>query len=127
MELLDTGVRMAARFHSHCPQTARLYYHPPSDDHHHHHKNGSVRMAVQDPTRMNQNGSVRMAVQDLTRMSTTMSMANCPVKVVKDGTTEQLSFYSLFWKYFQKIYTPNNNIVDKFIGEELLIIISFDI
>ncbi|KAK9178312.1 hypothetical protein WN943_027502 [Citrus x changshan-huyou] len=98
MELLDTGVRMAARFHSHCPQTARLYYHPPSDDHHHHHKNGSVRMAVQDPTRMNQNGSVRMAVQDLTRMSTTMSMANCPVKVVKGvgGTTEQLSFYSLF-------------------------------
>ncbi|KAL3719577.1 hypothetical protein ACJRO7_004533 [Eucalyptus globulus] len=34
---------MAARFHSHCPQTARLYYHPPSnhddddDDNHHHH------------------------------------------------------------------------------------------
>ncbi|KAF8043968.1 hypothetical protein BT93_A2064 [Corymbia citriodora subsp. variegata] len=39
VELLDLGVRMAARFHSHCPQTARLYYHPPSnhDDHHHHH------------------------------------------------------------------------------------------
>lgn len=39
VELLDVGVRMAARFHSHCPQTARLYYHPPSDheaDHHHH-------------------------------------------------------------------------------------------
>lgn len=96
MELLDTGVRMAARFHSHCPQTARLYYHPPSDDHHH--QNGSVRMAVLDPARMNQNGSVRMAVQDPTRKSTTMSMANCPVKVVKgvDGTTEQLPFYSLF-------------------------------
>ncbi|XVE95950.1 hypothetical protein REPUB_Repub02eG0179600 [Reevesia pubescens] len=29
MELLDAGVRIAARFHSHCPQTARLYYHPP--------------------------------------------------------------------------------------------------
>ncbi|XP_047313975.1 uncharacterized protein LOC124917632 [Impatiens glandulifera] len=28
-ELLDVGVRIAARFHSHCPQTARLYYHPP--------------------------------------------------------------------------------------------------
>ncbi|KAB2013093.1 hypothetical protein ERO13_D09G118500v2 [Gossypium hirsutum] len=28
-ELLDAGVRIAARFHSHCPQTARLYYHPP--------------------------------------------------------------------------------------------------
>ncbi|KAL3719652.1 hypothetical protein ACJRO7_004605 [Eucalyptus globulus] len=41
VELLDLGVRMAARFHSHCSQTARLYYHPPfnhdDDDHHHHH------------------------------------------------------------------------------------------
>ncbi|KAL7582657.1 hypothetical protein Lser_V15G42561 [Lactuca serriola] len=31
VEILDLGVRMAARFHSHCPQTARLYYHPPSN------------------------------------------------------------------------------------------------
>ncbi|GAB2300156.1 hypothetical protein Dimus_034196 [Dionaea muscipula] len=30
-ELLDIGVRIAARFHSHCPQTARLYYHPPAN------------------------------------------------------------------------------------------------
>ncbi|RLN33683.1 hypothetical protein C2845_PM03G21900 [Panicum miliaceum] len=30
VELLDMGVRVAARFHSHCPQTARLYYHPPA-------------------------------------------------------------------------------------------------
>ena len=30
MELLDMGVRIAARFHSHCPQTARMYYHPPA-------------------------------------------------------------------------------------------------
>ncbi|BFG38099.1 hypothetical protein CerSpe_243730 [Prunus speciosa] len=39
VELLDTGVRIAARFHSHCPQTGRLYYHPPSgsEDQHHHH------------------------------------------------------------------------------------------
>nr|CAD1841732.1 unnamed protein product [Ananas comosus var. bracteatus] len=29
-ELLDMGVRIAARFHSHCPQTARMYYKPPS-------------------------------------------------------------------------------------------------
>ncbi|KAL6880082.1 hypothetical protein ACP4OV_011647 [Aristida adscensionis] len=29
-ELLDMGVRIAARFHSHCPQTARMYYHPPA-------------------------------------------------------------------------------------------------
>ncbi|VVB06042.1 unnamed protein product [Arabis nemorensis] len=36
VEMLDAGVRIAARFHSHCPHTARLYYHPPSDNHHHH-------------------------------------------------------------------------------------------
>lgn len=30
VELLDMGVRIAARFHSHCPQTARMYYHPPA-------------------------------------------------------------------------------------------------
>uniref|UniRef100_A0A7N0ZXK1 Uncharacterized protein n=1 Tax=Kalanchoe fedtschenkoi TaxID=63787 RepID=A0A7N0ZXK1_KALFE len=28
-EMLDLGVRIAARFHSHCPHTARMYYHPP--------------------------------------------------------------------------------------------------
>ncbi|KAM1432207.1 hypothetical protein FF1_014343 [Malus domestica] len=42
VELLDTGVRIAARFHSHCPQTGRLYYHPPcssstSGQEHRHH------------------------------------------------------------------------------------------
>ena len=31
VEILDLGVRMVARFHSHCPQTARMYYHPPSN------------------------------------------------------------------------------------------------
>ncbi|KAH6765891.1 hypothetical protein C2S52_016874 [Perilla frutescens var. hirtella] len=30
LELLDAGVRIACRFHSHCPQTARMYYHPPA-------------------------------------------------------------------------------------------------
>ncbi|KAK8919056.1 hypothetical protein KSP39_PZI021704 [Platanthera zijinensis] len=30
VELLDLCVRIAARFHSHCPHTARLYYHPPA-------------------------------------------------------------------------------------------------
>ncbi|KAL7097908.1 hypothetical protein ACP275_10G172700 [Erythranthe tilingii] len=36
--LLDAGVRIAARFHSHCPQTGRMYYHPPppsSGNNHH--------------------------------------------------------------------------------------------
>ncbi|GMH30638.1 hypothetical protein Nepgr_032481 [Nepenthes gracilis] len=35
VELLDAGMRIAARFHSHCPQTARMYYHPPSNDDEH--------------------------------------------------------------------------------------------
>ncbi|GMP41610.1 hypothetical protein CsSME_00011655 [Camellia sinensis var. sinensis] len=30
-ELLDAGVRIATRFHSHCPHTARMYYHPPAN------------------------------------------------------------------------------------------------
>ncbi|KAG2671674.1 hypothetical protein I3843_13G006000 [Carya illinoinensis] len=39
VEMLDAGVRIAARFHSHCPQTGRMYYHPPanSEDNHQHH------------------------------------------------------------------------------------------
>ena len=32
MEILD-AFRIVARFHSHCPQTARMYYHPPADNH----------------------------------------------------------------------------------------------
>lgn len=37
VEILDASVRIVARFHSHCPQTGRMYYHPPanSDDVHH--------------------------------------------------------------------------------------------
>ncbi|CAN0864766.1 hypothetical protein LINGRAHAP2_LOCUS9039 [Linum grandiflorum] len=31
-EILD-AFRIVARFHSHCPQTARMYYHPPADNH----------------------------------------------------------------------------------------------
>ncbi|XAR68525.1 hypothetical protein NMG60_11003673 [Bertholletia excelsa] len=55
-EILDLGVRIAARFHSHCPHTARLYYHPPSNsgDHHHHTQSGEneFQARVQDSTRM---------------------------------------------------------------------------
>ncbi|CAA2967623.1 Hypothetical predicted protein [Olea europaea subsp. europaea] len=29
-EILDAGVRLVCRFHSHCPQTGRMYYHPPT-------------------------------------------------------------------------------------------------
>jgi len=30
VELLDAGIRIAARFNPHCPQTSRMYYHPPT-------------------------------------------------------------------------------------------------
>ncbi|GFY92223.1 Pituitary adenylate cyclase-activating polypeptide type I receptor like [Actinidia chinensis var. chinensis] len=49
-ELLDVGVRIAARFHSHCPQTARMYYHPPpvNTDPHHGGASGNVSARVGD-------------------------------------------------------------------------------
>ncbi|KAG8391217.1 hypothetical protein BUALT_Bualt01G0164800 [Buddleja alternifolia] len=47
MELLDVGARIACRFHSHCPQTARMYYHPPppahEEDSHHQHDGGATK------------------------------------------------------------------------------------
>ncbi|EEF44599.1 conserved hypothetical protein [Ricinus communis] len=54
MEILDAGVRIVARFHSHCPQTARMYYHPPanSDEHHHHHDGGSTATASDGSNRV---------------------------------------------------------------------------
>ncbi|KAL5743849.1 hypothetical protein ACOSQ2_026965 [Xanthoceras sorbifolium] len=79
LELLDAGVRIAARFHSHCPQTARLYYHPPSnheDDHLSTLHGGSVGHAtVQDPTRT--------------------AMACCSVKASKVFDSNELIFYSV--------------------------------
>ncbi|CAI9103025.1 OLC1v1001438C1 [Oldenlandia corymbosa var. corymbosa] len=44
VELLDAGVRIAARFHSHCPQTGRMYYHPPAG----HHDDGGHRHRGQE-------------------------------------------------------------------------------
>ncbi|GFP92389.1 hypothetical protein PHJA_001383100 [Phtheirospermum japonicum] len=45
-ELLDAGFRIASRFHSHCPQTARMYYHPPAaqhdDSHHNRHRDAAA-------------------------------------------------------------------------------------
>ncbi|XVE75615.1 hypothetical protein DITRI_Ditri12bG0107300 [Diplodiscus trichospermus] len=53
MELLDAGVRIAARFHSHCPQTGRFYYHPPCNPEGHQYDprlgSGSSASHVQDP------------------------------------------------------------------------------
>ncbi|EXB68333.1 hypothetical protein L484_004679 [Morus notabilis] len=39
VEILDQGVRIVARFHSHCPQTSRMYYHPPANADNNHHNN----------------------------------------------------------------------------------------
>ncbi|MCL7022218.1 hypothetical protein MKW94_030154 [Papaver nudicaule] len=47
VEMLDMGVRIAARFHSHCPHTARMYYHPPNHaDLHQQHKEASIMAAT---------------------------------------------------------------------------------
>ncbi|KAM3358372.1 hypothetical protein P3S68_021303 [Capsicum galapagoense] len=52
LELFDAGIRIVARFNSHCPQTSRMYYHPPTpnkldeqqytDDRNLHHHNYGV-------------------------------------------------------------------------------------
>ncbi|KAJ4711591.1 Pituitary adenylate cyclase-activating polypeptide type I receptor like [Melia azedarach] len=46
-EILDV-FRIAARIHSHCPHTARLYYHPPAnhDEDYHHQDEGAVDSAA---------------------------------------------------------------------------------
>ena len=55
VEMLDAGVRIAARFHSHCPQTGHMYYHPlagSEDNHQHHHQShggaskGSINVSM---------------------------------------------------------------------------------
>ncbi|ESW25805.1 hypothetical protein PHAVU_003G066700 [Phaseolus vulgaris] len=46
VEIIDQGVRIAARFHSNCPQTGRKYYHPPSlSDNHAHHSHAAANVA----------------------------------------------------------------------------------
>lgn len=85
VELLDAGVRIAARFHSHCPQTARLYYHPPSNQLHQ-----DQCGAAQDPIRMGAGAGT----------GTGVGTDNCSVKAARGfdstTTTEQLIFYSVF-------------------------------
>ncbi|OAY40431.1 hypothetical protein MANES_09G021650v8 [Manihot esculenta] len=81
VELLDAGVRIAGRFYSHCPHTARMYYHPPSnsDNHHlYHHDDG------------HDGGSFTHAqVQDSTRLS------SCGDKAAKAFDASDLIFYSV--------------------------------
>ncbi|KAK7346981.1 hypothetical protein VNO80_21505 [Phaseolus coccineus] len=46
VEIFDQGVRIAARFHSNCPQTGSKYYHPPFlSDNHAHHSHGPANRA----------------------------------------------------------------------------------
>ncbi|WCJ33463.1 hypothetical protein M5689_014823 [Euphorbia peplus] len=79
MELLDV-VRIAGRFYSHCPQTARMYYHPPSaaDDHHHHH--GGADMG----------GSF-----EVSRVQDSSSSSSCSVKAAKGFDSNDLIFHSV--------------------------------
>ncbi|KAK7400044.1 hypothetical protein VNO78_11243 [Psophocarpus tetragonolobus] len=52
VEILDHGVRIAARVHSNCPQTGRKYYHPPplSNNHSHPPSTAAATAAgVKDP------------------------------------------------------------------------------
>ncbi|KAK8494952.1 hypothetical protein V6N13_092841 [Hibiscus sabdariffa] len=53
-ELLDAGVRIAARFQSHCPQTGRLYYHPPPNSEGRHHRDHSSTGGSAHQNRKNQ-------------------------------------------------------------------------
>nr|GMD69857.1 hypothetical protein Ccrd_008301 [Ipomoea batatas] len=57
--LLDAGVRMAARFNSHCPQTSRMYYHPPAKHEPNHHRDNDDRrraFAVQNYRHLQDDG-----------------------------------------------------------------------
>lgn len=106
MELLDAGVRIVARFHSHCPQTARLYYHPPSNQLHQ-----DQYGAAQDPTGM--------------RTGTGVGTDNCSVKAARgfDSTTaEQLIFYSVVWNFFQEMHTT----IERPSLDRRLVVINFD-
>nr|KJB36027.1 hypothetical protein B456_006G136900 [Gossypium raimondii] len=87
-ELLGAGVRIAARFHSHCPQTARLYYHPPPNTDACHHC---------DPS---SDGSFGSCSTNLSRKSKTPDPNSTPVTsfgakatVVLDST--HFLFYSI--------------------------------
>ncbi|PUZ37157.1 hypothetical protein GQ55_9G096000 [Panicum hallii var. hallii] len=56
VEMLDMGVRIAARFHSHCPQTARMYYKPPQSQ-----AAASSSGAAEDDARAGSSGGRRAA------------------------------------------------------------------
>lgn len=69
LELLDAGVRIVCRFHSHCPQTARMYYHPPaghedSGHHHHQHDGAAARNGAAVMGRFGSKGGARIETTD---------------------------------------------------------------
>ncbi|CAK7342582.1 unnamed protein product [Dovyalis caffra] len=79
VELLD-ALRIAGRFYSHCPQTARNFYHPPSnfeDQGHHQHHSHNGGSGNKAPT------------QDAVRV------ARCGVKAAKGFDATDLVFYSV--------------------------------
>ncbi|OMO71386.1 hypothetical protein COLO4_28276 [Corchorus olitorius] len=92
MELLDAGVRIAARFHSHCPQTARLYYHPPShhEDHHHyyHLEDGNSTATAQ---------TQQLMQHPTTATAAAATMPSCGVKAAKGlhSASADLLFYAV--------------------------------
>lgn len=91
LELLDAGVRIVARFHSHCPHTARMYYHPPSNteehNHHHHHHHHHLLHVFH---RVDGSRSSNTANQD------GASMASYGIETFKDFDTTD--FGSLFFE-----------------------------
>lgn len=96
IELLDAGVRIACRFHSHCPQTARMYYHPPSgheDSGHHHqqYEGGATRDAA---AVMNHFGS-----KDAARSDSTYSIIYTIV-----WNLDSCNLFSFFILFFFGIY-----------------------
>ncbi|KAG6593287.1 hypothetical protein SDJN03_12763, partial [Cucurbita argyrosperma subsp. sororia] len=51
IDVLDASVRIVARFHSHCPQTGRMYYHPPANSDDGHHSDNQEELRLGDGTR----------------------------------------------------------------------------
>ncbi|MCL7051747.1 hypothetical protein MKW94_008066 [Papaver nudicaule] len=56
IEILDLGVRIAARFHSHCPHTARMYYHPPNHATYLHQQHQKDQVLLNDQASSSSNG-----------------------------------------------------------------------
>ncbi|KAI3888367.1 hypothetical protein MKW92_006683 [Papaver armeniacum] len=89
VEMLDLGVRIAARFHSHCPHTARMYYHPPN---HHVDLQQHQKEAIAEAS-----SSSIMAGAGAGGATTSNSSTGCGVKAFSGGvdTTEFIILHSV--------------------------------